>query len=88
MSDQNNNSTDQLPAPTPGEPVASLEKLMAQLLTDIRSGFDRMNARFDELSKTQRETYVDLRERIDLLSDKVNVMQRSVDQVVRDARPD
>jgi hypothetical protein len=88
MSDQNNNSTDQLPAPTLEERVASLEKLVGQLLTDIRSGFNRMDTRFDELAKTQREMYVDLRERIDLLSDKVNVMQRSVDQVVRDARPD
>lgn len=70
------------------ERLTSLEKLLALLTTEIRAGFGRMDERFDELSRTQHEMYVDLRERIDLLSDKVAVRQRSVDQIVRDARPD
>ncbi|HWQ33626.1 MAG TPA: hypothetical protein VNQ79_12300 [Blastocatellia bacterium] len=88
MSDQNNTSTEHLQPPALEERLTSLEKLLALLTTEIRAGFKRMDERLDELSRTQREMYVDLRERIDLLSDKVAVMQRTVDQVVRDARPD
>ena len=88
MSEQTNNSTEKLQPPALEERVASLENLIVTLTTEIRTSFRLMNERLDDMSRTQREMYVDLRERVDLLSDKVAVMQRSVDQVIRDARPD
>ncbi len=88
MSEQTNNSTEKLQPPVLEERVSSLENLIVTLTTEIRTGFRQINERLDEMSRTQREMYVDLRERVDLLSDKVAVMQRSVDQVIRDARPD
>lgn len=84
MSDQLNDQTTQSLLEEMTARFDRLESLIGSLgaeMSAIKSGVD-------QIERTQREMYVDLRERIKLVQDGVNIVQRRLEQFIQDQQPD
>ncbi len=75
-------STDLLPQPPLEERMAKIEVAVDQLL----SGQGQIISLVNSLTQETRERYVDLRARVDLNHDKLDVIQRELYQMVKDTR--
>ncbi len=61
-----------------------IESLIGSLSNQVST----LQASVDQIAQTQRDMYVDLRERIKLVHEKVHFVQREVEQFIRDQEPD
>ncbi len=90
----NDEATDQLPDASTDERLARMEATLAVILQrldklDVVSiRLDAISGRLDDIERTQSEMYVDLRQRLKLVHDKIDVVQREVEEYLRDSRPD
>ncbi len=83
----NDETTDKLPDSSTDERLARIEATLAVILQRL-GRLDTISARLDSIEKTQSEMYIDLRQRLKLVHDKIDVVQREVEEYIRDSRPD
>lgn len=91
MSDQLNEPTTQSLEEKMTARFDRLESLVVSLasqVTALSSQVSTLQATVNEIAKDQRDMYVDLRHRDDLVKDEVELLRREVRQFVQDRQPD
>lgn len=86
-----NDHTQQSPESSDSERLARIETLLSTISGDvatIRHRLDGLQTSMDSLTQTQREMYVDLRERMQIGVDKLDVIARELSRHIRDHQPD
>jgi hypothetical protein len=77
-----NNSTDPLPMPSVEERLGKIEIVLTELLV----GQKQVLSELSWMKEDAKQRYVDLRERVDLNNDKLDVTQREFYKFVKDMR--
>ena len=77
-----NNSTDPLPMPSVEERLSKIEIVLTELLV----GQKQVLSELSWMKEDAKQRYVDLRERVDLNNDKLDVTQREFYKFVKDMR--
>ncbi|MDQ3010006.1 MAG: hypothetical protein M3X11_04810 [Acidobacteriota bacterium] len=75
-------STDPLPQPSIDQRLTRIESAIAELLTGQR----RVLSELEIIKEDAKKRYVDLRERTEINSDKLSVVQRELNQIAKDIR--
>ena len=77
-----NQSTDPLPQPSIDQQLTRIESAIAELLAGQR----RIISELEIIKEDAKKRYVDLRERTEINNDKLNVVQRELNQIAKDIR--
>ncbi len=70
------------------EEVTTRLDRIESLIGSLSAQVSTLQASVDQIARTQRDMYVDLRERIKLVHEKAHFIQREVEQFIRDQEPD
>lgn len=86
---ESGNTTDPLPPPSLEETLQQIQQTLRELFLGqqrIIADLNLLKSNQDVLKQEIRDRYVDLRDRIDLNNDKLDVVPRELRQLIKDMR--